>query len=190
MDYAVQTSGRVLLPEHLERQALTVLEVELAARQGPVADPAAVDTLPDLARAAGAVVRREGEWLHLATDTGRLPTWSDQATAFYSGLARWVPEGEVQLVGQDGARWSYRYGPDGVIQVGQNGWDGSLTPFGPPVEAGRAAPAAGPPGGGASPADPWADPPPRNRGFAMALLLVVGVVLIVGIAMLGAGVFG
>jgi hypothetical protein len=189
MDYAVQTSGRILLPEDLERQALTVLEIELPARQGPVEDGGAIDALPDLARAAGAVVRRDGEWLELATATDSPPTWSDQATAFYTGLSRWVREGEVALVGQDGARWSYRYGPDGVIQVGQNGWDGSLTPFGEPVPAPSArqpAPSTRQPGA----ADPWADPEPRNRTFLMGVLLVVGVLMIVGVAMLAAGLFG
>ncbi|HYJ68644.1 MAG TPA: hypothetical protein VEX15_13390, partial [Nocardioidaceae bacterium] len=93
-------------------------------------------------------------------------------------------QGEVFLEGEDGARWSYRYGPDGVIQVGQNGWDGSLVPFGEPVPA---AAGAGAPGTGfASPEHEQ----PRSRVLAMTMLLIVGLVLIIGIAMLGAGLAG
>jgi hypothetical protein len=181
MSYAVETTGTLLLPETLERQALTVLEVELATRAGSFEDSQHVDDLAALAHSVGVQVRRDGEWLQLATAPGA-PEWSDQATAFYVGLARWVQQGEVHLVGQDGARWSYRYGPDGVIQVGQNGWDGSLVPFGEPMSA----PAARQ----VDPAAPWADPEPRNRTFAMALLLIVGVVMIVSVAMLAAGFAG
>ena len=43
MTYAVETSGHLVLPAELERQALTVLEVELVTRQGPLEDPEAVD---------------------------------------------------------------------------------------------------------------------------------------------------
>ena len=182
MSYAVETTGTLLLPQELERQALTVLEVELAGRQGAFDDSQHVDDLASLARFAGAEVRRDGDRIDLSPATASSPEWSDQSTAFYVGLARWVKEGEVHLVGQDGARWSYRYGADGVIQVGQNGWDGSLVPFGEPMSA----PAARQPGA----ADPWADPEPRNRGFAMGVLLVVGVLMIVGVAMLAAGLFG
>jgi hypothetical protein len=188
MTYPVETSGQLLLPEPLERQALTVLEVELVGRQGPLADVDAVDTLADLATAAGAAVRREGDWLQVTTAGGVDHSWSDQATGFYVGLARWVTEGEVHLVGPDGARWSYRYGPDGVIQVGQNGWDGSLVPFGEPVPAtpGRAG-AGAPPRGFQQPVEPQQS---GGRAVAMTLLLIVGVLLIIGIAMLGAGLAG
>ena len=180
MGYSVETSGQLLLPQDLERQALTVLEVELAARQGPWSDDDVVDTLEELAWVGCAEVRRDGDWLHLANDEAGDPKWSDQATGFYVGLARWVQQGEVHLVGEDGARWSYRYGPDGVIQIGQNGWDGSLVPFGEPMSTAAPRTAAGGP----------AEEPPRNRVFAMTMLLLVGLVLIIGIAMLGAGAFG
>src|SRR5688500_2122880 len=106
MTYAVETSGHLVLPAELERQALTVLEVELVTRQGPLEDPEAVDAFAELAAVAGAAVRREDDRLQLSTATLGTPQWSDQATAFYAGLARWVREGEVHLVGQDGARWS------------------------------------------------------------------------------------
>jgi hypothetical protein len=176
MSYAVETTGTLHLPESLERQALTVLEVELVARQGPFEDVAAVDTLPDLATVAGAEVRREGDWLQLTTASGADREWSDQATAFYVGLARWVQQGEVHLVGQDGARWSYRYGPDGVIQVGQNGWDGSLIPFGEPVSS-----TSGP----STPAS--SSPAPAHSPVFLTLVFLVGLVLIVGVAMLASG---
>ena len=188
MSYAVETTGTLLLPEELERQALTVLEVELAGRQGAFDDSQHVDDLASLARFAGAEVRRDGEQIHLASSAGSSPEWSDQATAFYVGLARWVHQGEVHLVGQDGARWSYRYGPDGVIQVGQNGWDGSLVPFGEPMSA----PAVRDPSG----AQPYGTPggsavePAGGRGFAMTMLFLFGIVMIVGVAMLAAGLFG
>ena len=187
MSYTVETTGTLLLPEQLERQALTVLEVELAGRQGPYDDSQHVEDLAGLARFAGAEVRRDGDSLQLTTLVGADREWSDQATAFYVGLARWVHQGEVHLTGQDGARWSYRYGPDGVIQVGQNGWDGSLVPFGEPMTAPAASPATGSPydrPGGAQ------VEPAGGRTVAMTLLFLVGIVLIVGIALLGAGLFG
>ena len=183
MGYSVETSGQLLLPQDLEKQALTVLEVELAGRQGPWSASEVVDTLEELAWVGCTSVRREGDWLHLAPDLDGDPKWSDQATGFYVGLARWVQQGEVRLVGEDGARWSYRYAPDGVIQVGQNGWDGSLVPFGEPVHAAGRSSAAGTGFGDAS-------EQPRSRVFAMTMLLLVGLVLIIGIAVLGAGLAG
>ena len=136
MTYSVETSGQLLLPEELEKQALTVLEVELVSRQGRFDTAAHVDTLAELAAYAGAQVRRDGDWLHVATSPEGDREWSDQATAFYVGLARFVREGEVSLQGADGARWSYRYGPDGVIQVGQNGWTGRSSPSARPSKRG------------------------------------------------------
>jgi hypothetical protein len=178
MSYPVETSGTLLLPQELERQALTVLEVELATRAGAFDDTQHVDDLAALAHFAGAHVRRDGEWLQLATATEGVPEWSDQATAFYVGLARWVQQGEVHLMGQDGARWSYRYGPDGVIQVGQNGWDGSLVPFGEPVS------------GPASPS-PSSSPSPSGRNkhspAFLTMVFLVGLVLIVGLALMASG---
>jgi hypothetical protein len=185
MSYAVETTGTLVLPEALERQALTVLEVELAGRQGAFDDSQHVDDLASLARFAGAEVRRDGDRIDLSPTTATSPQWSDQSTAFYVGLARWVKEGEVHLVGQDGARWSYRYGPDGVIQVGQNGWDGSLVPFGEPMAHPTAAPAGQPFGQ----AGGTAVEPAGGRGFAMTMLFLFGVVMIVAVAMLAAGLF-
>jgi hypothetical protein len=182
MSYAVETTGTLLLPKELERQALTVLEVELAGRQGAFDDSQHVDDLASLARFAGAEVRRDGDRIDLATTAASDPEWSDQSTAFYVGLARWVQQGEVHLVGQDGARWSYRYGPDGLIQVGQNGWDGSLVPFGEPM----AAPAAQ---GAADPFDRSGGNSGGNKHSPAFLTMVflVGIVLIVGLALIASG---
>ena len=221
MGYLVESSGRLLLPEPLEPQVLTVLEVELLRHPGWFHEEQveAVDTLADLARFVGADVTRDGDWLVVSTDEQGDPKWSEQATAFYAGLARWVLKGDVTLQGEDGAEWSYRYGPDGMVQDGVNGWDGapaqgaaaavtppashpsapspplaapvtppsSVTPPVPPAPAEEEAWAATPA------QDFWADDPaPRqgNRTVAMTLLLVVGVVLIIGVAFLASGMVG
>lgn len=212
MGYLVESSGRLLLPERLEPQVLTVLEVELLRHEGWFHEDhvEAVDTLGDLARFAGAELTRDGDWLVVSTDAQGDPKWSAQATAFYAGLARWVLKGDVRLRGEDGAQWSYRYEPDGMVQDGVNGWDGAVGQgpgdvTAPPVAV---APAPAPPQSAqpsSPPADPsawvepaperdfWADDPaPRegSRTVAMTLLLVVGVVMIIGVAMLAAGMVG
>ncbi len=127
MGYLVASTGRLLLPEPLEPQVLTVLEVELLRHQGWFAegDVEAVDTLADLARFAGADLARDGDWLVVSTDEEGDPKWSEQATAFYAGLARFVLQGEVRFQGEDGVQWAYRYTPDGMVQDGTNGWDGA-----------------------------------------------------------------
>jgi hypothetical protein len=206
MGYLVESSGRLLLPEPLEPQVLTVLEVELLRHQGWFREEEVevVDTLADLARFVGADLARDGDWLVVSTDEGGDPKWSEQATAFYEGLARWVLKGDVRFEGEDGAQWSYRYGPDGMVQEGPNGWDGApgQEPDAAPPQAQPAPPARpAPPAEVAPPAGPpsvtdhdfWADDPsPRqgNRTVAMTLLLVVGVTLIIGVAMLAAGMVG
>ena len=176
MGYTVETAGRLLLPERLEPQALTVLEVELAGREGPFDADTHVDSLGELAGFAGAAVRREGDWLLLTTDVDGDPKWSDQATGFYTGLARWVHQGEVHLAGEDGGRWSYQFGPDGVIQLGQNAWDGSLVPFGEPV----------PRSAGDSPGAPPVHP--GSRPVLLTVVFLFGLVLVIGLAMLVAGI--
>ena len=222
MGYLVESSGRLLLPERLEPQVLTVLEVELLRHQGRFheAQLEAVDTLADLARFVGADLARDGEWLVVTTDEQGDPKWSEQATAFYKGLARWVLKGEVRFQGEDGAAWSYRYEPDGMVQDGVNGWDEApgpgaaqvATPASPPPppaapptapQTAPLPPTASPPpspaadpgawGGAAPGRDFWADDPASptgNRTVAMTLLLVVGVILIIGVAFLAAGVVG
>jgi hypothetical protein len=209
MGYLVESSGRLLLPEPLEPQVLTVLEVDLLRHQGWFGeeDVEVVDTLADLARFVGADLVRDGDWLVVSTYEEGDPKWSEQATAFYEGLARWVLKGDVRLAGEDGAQWSYRYGPDGMVKEGVNGWDSSpgddvpepAVPPAPPAPApssldAPASPPVEPDARDAGPAhDFWADDPsPRqgNRTVAMTLLLLVGVALIVGVAMLAAGMVG
>ena len=159
MGYLVETSGRILLPESLERQALTVLEVRMAGRQGWYdEDEVHVDSLEELAPFAAAQVRREGDWLVLGTDTDGDPKWSEQAGEFYRSLGSFVREGEVHLQGEDGQTWSYVYSGDGVEQRGDNGWDG--TPgTGPPAGAGPVVPAAAP---AESPMPPAPPAPPAG----------------------------
>ncbi len=244
MGYLVATSGRVRLPEELEHQALTVLEVDLGPREGWFDADQPVDDLGELARFVGADLARDGDWLVLTTDRHGDPKWSDQATAFYAGLARFVHEGEVTLRGEDGAQWTYRYSPEGMTTVGTSGWKGA-TPAGPvdqpPPSAGPGAasgpaapeppvgdprPAADPPpwqsqlpppqprpaqnpespgdeGAGTPPPTPgyppadspfWSDstPAPRStaRTVGMGLLLILGIILLVGVAALTAGMVG
>lgn len=154
MGYLVETSGRIRLPQELERQALTVLEVRMGARQGWFdADDVHVDTLAELAPYAAAQVRREGDWLVVGTDEDGDPKWSEQASEFYRVLGSFVHEGEVHVRGEDGEAWSYHYSPEGVEQRGDNGWDGSpgdstgatpeVTPAAPPTAP--EPPTAGPP---------------------------------------------
>jgi hypothetical protein len=222
MGYLVESSGRLLLPERLEPQVLTVLEVELQRHQGwfHQDEMEAVDSLADLARFVGADLTRDGDWLVVSTDEAGDPKWSEQASAFYAGLARFVLKGDVSFEGEDGAQWSYRYTPDGMVQDGVNGWDGapgevvdlaatpprhgstpSTPPSSPPPPPSPLPPSTPPPplpepSAWSEPApgrDFWADdpaPPAGNRTVAMALLLLVGVVLIIGVAFLAAGMVG
>ena len=230
MGYLVETSGRIRLPQELERQALTVLEVRMNAREGWFdADADHVDSLEELATYAAAQVRRDGDWLLVETDADGDPKWSEQAEEFYRVLGSFVREGEVHVRGEDGEAWSYHYSGDGVEQR-----DGDATPAPPvsglPTPPGGGAPEATdpsefrypgredrpqppaapvsyaeqPPTGPYSPGpgldqpgwapDPqaeraWADPPPASTGrtVLMATLLVVGVVLIIGLALLVSG---
>jgi hypothetical protein len=211
MAYLVATAGRVHLPEHLEEQALTVLEVELTPHQGRFHPDEPVDDLTTLARYVGAEVSREGDWLVFSTDRAGEPMWSEQASAFYTGLGRFVTDGEVQLRGQDGAHWAYRYSPDGVTEHGTRGGTETEPAQVDPVPAPAPAPAPAeeppPPPASESAWPPPVDrptapeqppnpffaedaPPPRSPGrtVAMAVLLLGGIFLIVAIAMLAAGI--
>jgi hypothetical protein len=209
MGYLVESSGRLLLPEPLEPQVLTVLEVELLRHEGWFQEEAveAVDTLADLARFVGAGLTRDGDWLVVSTDEEGDPKWSEQATAFYEGLARWVLKGDVRFRGEDGAQWGYRYGPDGMVRDGAHRGDGPPRQEVPDVAVPPAQPAASaPPAASLAPpaeAEAWAEPAPAhdfwaddpsvrhgNRTVAMTLLLVVGVILIIGVALLAAGMVG
>lgn len=249
MGYLVETSGRILLPESLERQAVTVLEVRMDAKQGwfDADDPDhAVHTVSDLGSFVAADVRREGDWLLLGTDTEGDPKWSEQASTFYRTLGSFVREGEVHVRGEDGQVWSYVYSGGGVVQRGDNGWDGTPgdasgaaapdspeaaaptpptppvapTPPGlttpeaaqpseftypgsedrpaPPPQAQQPPPAPLPYAGGApdGPGVPdyraeraWAEPAPSSAGRTalMVALLVMGVILIIGLALVVSG---
>lgn len=135
MGYLVTTTGRLrLAPDH-ESAALDALKAAMAARDGWYdAEEWPVESLDELASfAASATVAREGDWLVLTTDEAGDPKWSDQATAFYVELSRWVGAGSVAFVGEDDETWGYSYAAGGLTQSGVNGWDGSAEPFGPPV---------------------------------------------------------
>ncbi|WP_322921494.1 hypothetical protein [Nocardioides renjunii] len=137
MGYLVDTTGRLLLPTADEGAAFEALTAAMATRQGcfdPEDDQWPVSSLADLATYAATSVERDGEWLVLATDDQGDPKWSEQATAFYAELARWVTQGTVLITGEDGSQWRYTYADGGLTQSDVNGWDGSLEPFGSPDE--------------------------------------------------------
>ena len=93
MGYLVETTGRLLLPSACEGAAFEALTVAMADRDGwfdPEDDEWQVSSLAELAPFAATSVEREGEWLVLATDEEGDPKWSEQATAFYAELAKWV----------------------------------------------------------------------------------------------------
>ncbi len=116
MGFLVVTTGRLLLPAELERQALTVAEHRMAGLEGGF-DPdvaSEVDELSDLAAYAGVALTRDGDWLTISTDLRGDPTWSDQAEEFYRSLSGFVRDGAVNLRAQDGSTWSYQYSPEGV----------------------------------------------------------------------------
>ena len=152
MGYLVITTGRLRLPVGQENHALDALKSGMAARDGwfnPDDVDWPVESLDDLAAfAASATISRDGDWLVLTTDPDGDPKWSDQATAFYAELSRWVSEGSVTFVGEDEETWTYSYLADGLTQTGLNGWDGSAEPFGE-----------------RAPDEPIADPPQRRQGW-------------------------
>jgi hypothetical protein len=217
--YLVATTGRLLLPSGLERQALTVAEHRMAARQGWF-DPDAghIDSLADLAAYAGVRLDREGDWLTLTTDHDGDPKWSEQAEEFYRALSDFVQDGEVHLRGEDGSTWSYTYADGALAQQGDTGdvapSDPALAehpPPGAPQPETRAEPAAEaqppegfsypgkedrpasasppptPPVPGWTPGEEEAPPASRSRVLAMTALLIVGVFLIIGLALLASG---
>lgn len=137
MGYTVETDGKVLLPRDREQAAFESLSAAMADRQGwfhPDDPEWPVRSLTELVSFVAAAVDRDGDWLLLTTDEEGDPKWSEQATAFYTELASWVTEGSVVLSGEDGLEWSYTYGGGRLTQSGTNGWDGSIEPFGDPVE--------------------------------------------------------
>ncbi|MGY0007610.1 hypothetical protein [Micromonospora sp. I033] len=136
MGYLVEPSGRLNLPESDDVAAVAAVRAAWAGRDGWF-DPEVLppsDTLADIAWGAAASINRDGDWIEFGHDDEGDPKWSDQATAFYVAIAPFVRSGAVQIEGEDGARWSYTYGGGRVIQQGWNGWDGTVEPFGEPVD--------------------------------------------------------
>lgn len=132
----MRPSGRLNLPESDDEAATAAVTTALAGRDGwfGPADAAPGGALADIAWAAAASITRDGDWIEFDHDDEGDPKWSEQATAFYVALAPFVRSGTVHLEGEDGAGWSYTYAGGRVTQRGWNGWDGSLEPFGDPVD--------------------------------------------------------
>jgi hypothetical protein len=134
--YLVAPSGRLHLPAEDDAAATTAVKAEMLIRPGwfSGADSEPGETLADVAWAAGAAVTRVGDWIEFGHDDEGDPKWSGQATAFYVALAPYVLSGRVDIEGEDGGSWSYSYDAGLIAQHGWNGWDGSVEPFGEPVE--------------------------------------------------------
>lgn len=133
MGYLVVSSGRVTLAEEAEADALA----RARTRMLDVRDSGWLDAdvelhdLGDLAEfAAGAALARDGDVLVVSTHEDSDPKWSDQARAFWEGLAEAGATGRVDLEGEDGARWSYALTAGAVEQTGHNGWDGTGDGYG------------------------------------------------------------
>lgn len=213
MGYLVATTGRLMLPPALERQALTVAEHRMAARDGWFdPDQGHVDSLADLAAYAGVTLVRDGDWLTVATDHEGDPKWSEQAEEFYRSLTGFVRQGEVHLRGEDGTSWSYSYSDAGIQRLGGPAPAAPApeeppaptppAPTPPPSEPGfvdypgkedRPPPRLQPPPPGDPQPQSWDTPgddaPPASTGrvLAMTALLVVGVMLIIGLALVVSG---
>ena len=126
MGYLVDVSGTVRLPEHDEERALALLRGRmLDADQGWLHEDDEVDSLEELATYAAAACSRSGDTLVFTPDEEGDPKWSEQATAFWLGLGELTAEGHVRVEGEDDEVWTYTYTPQGVVQRGLNGWDGT-----------------------------------------------------------------
>jgi len=126
MGYLVEVTGRVRLPQDLEAEVVAALRDELVTVDGWLTPEEEIASLADLAEWVGAATVRDGDWVQFRPpDDSGDPKWSDQATAFYLGLGRWVKDGQIDVEGEDDERWGYRYGPDGVEQLGRSGYDGA-----------------------------------------------------------------
>ncbi len=166
MGYLVATTGRLLLPANLEKQALTVAEHRMSSRGGHF-DPdtaADVDTLAQLASYAGVTLARDGDWLSVSTDHAGVPKWSEQAEEFYHSLARFVQEGEVHLRGEDGTTWSYVYSSGG-LQRHAGGTDTESSSSADPAAGSAAGPQPSSDPGSPGPSSPGSgsDQPPSER---------------------------
>ncbi|MGW0433609.1 hypothetical protein ACWDV4_13860 [Micromonospora sp. NPDC003197] len=136
MGYLVEPSGRLHLPQSDDAAAVAAAKAAMAEPPGWFApdEPAASETLAEIAEAAAAFISRDGDWIEFGYDDAGDPKWSDQATAFYVAIAPFVRSGVVHIKGEDGSRWSYTYAHGQITQQGWNGWDASIEPFGEPVE--------------------------------------------------------
>ncbi|MER5333769.1 hypothetical protein [Micromonospora sp. NPDC002717] len=136
MGYLVEPSGRLNLPQSDDAAAVAAVKAAMAERCVWFApdESAVVDTLADIAEEAAALIIRDGDWIEFGYDDAGDPKWSDQATAFYVAIAPFVRSGIVHIEGEDGSRWSCTYADGQITQQGWNGWDGSIEPFGEPVE--------------------------------------------------------
>jgi hypothetical protein len=134
--YSVRPMGRLYLREADETAAVAAVKAIWAVRSGNsnVDEFLPDDTLADIAWAAAVAVTRDGDWIEFGYDDEGDPKWSDRATAFYVALAPFVGPGRVDIEGEDGAAWSYIYADGQISQEGWNGWDGSIEPFGEPVD--------------------------------------------------------
>jgi hypothetical protein len=134
--YLVEPSGRLNLPEADDAAAVAAVKAAWAARGGvPELDEfPPSDTLAEIGWVAAASISRDGDWIEFGPDDEGDPKWSDRATAFYVAIAPFVRSGAVHIEGEDTASWSYTYADRQITQYGWNGWDGSIGPFGEPVE--------------------------------------------------------
>lgn len=125
MGYNVSVSGTVWLTEEDEARLVPLLRQDMLGADGWLDRDEPVTTLNDLATFAAASCSRQGDQVHFSDDEEGDPKWSEQATAFYLGLARVAIRGEIRVQGEDDETWRYTDKPDGPAQHGRNGWDGS-----------------------------------------------------------------
>ena len=97
-----------------EEEAVAALRLEVLGHRGWLGEEDEINSFADLACVGAARISRSGDWVTFATDDLNDPKWTDQAEAFFLGLGRWVRQGNVVVEGEDGERWGYRYGPEGV----------------------------------------------------------------------------
>jgi hypothetical protein len=135
MGYHVRPSGRLHLPIGDDESAVAAVKTAWEHHGVRYADGSAPSgALVDIAEDAAAFVTRDGDWLEFEYDEGGDPKWSMLATAFYVAIAPFVRAGTIEIEGEDGATWSYRYADGQITQQGWNGWDGSIEPFGEAVD--------------------------------------------------------
>jgi hypothetical protein len=125
--YNVSVSGTVWLSQADEARLVPLLRDDMLDAEGWLDSDEPVANLNDLATFAGASCWRERDQVHFADDREGDPKWSEQATAFYLGLGHVVVRGEIRVRGEDDETWRYTYTPEGPVQHGLNGWDGSTT---------------------------------------------------------------